>query len=49
MVVVEYEPDLVRTKHHDEDQMDQDFPEGGVHAWLVVVGAWCGTYGLYTP
>ncbi|KAJ4167523.1 hypothetical protein NW754_011340 [Fusarium falciforme] len=39
-------PEGVTVPHHDPSSItitddDQDYPEGGTRAWLVVIGAWC--------
>lgn len=26
---------------HDDVQLEEEYPEGGLEAWLVVFGAWC--------
>ena len=32
-------------KHAKEVEEDEVFPEGGLRAWSVVLGAWCGMFG----
>lgn len=31
-------------KEKDDDDDDDNFPDGGVDAWLVVLGAWCVSF-----
>lgn len=37
-----YKPDIQTTEAEtSNDPIDDKFPEGGLRAWLVVLGAWC--------
>lgn len=39
--LVDSPPHAVPYGGDDDDDNDEGYPEGGVEAWLVVLGAWC--------
>jgi hypothetical protein len=36
-----YRPHVQTEAEYSNDSIDEKFPEGGLRAWLVVVGSWC--------
>ncbi|KAH2450172.1 hypothetical protein KXW63_006947 [Aspergillus fumigatus] len=36
-----YRPHIQTEGQYSNDSIDEKFPEGGLRAWLVVVGSWC--------
>jgi hypothetical protein len=39
--------DLSSADAYDEDETDSGYPEGGLRAWSVVFGSFCGTFAVF--